>query len=90
VVESDPSPGTSNPSAIVNICTGNRFVIGVDAQNNRLLCSNAMPPATKATPDTGATTSLVVNGKATTYHVCPSSSAMVGWAQWPACSYAGS
>lgn len=81
VQESDPPSSASNPAATVRLCPQNAFVIGVDAQHSRLLCSTAMPAATTIVPDTGVTKSFTIGKQAYTYHVCPPDSGMIGWLQ---------
>jgi hypothetical protein len=68
-----------------HVCPGGALLIGVDAQNNRFLCSNAFllpqPATTDLTVDTATHQTFTVGGNNVSVHVCPTTSAMIGWNQ---------
>jgi hypothetical protein len=67
----------------VHICQNGAFVIGVDAANDRFLCSDALPFSNMTTLIADSTTHkmFTYNGEQHPVHVCPGTMVMVGWKQ---------
>lgn len=83
--EDDNSQITMNGTK-VHVCPGASLLIGVDAGNNRFLCSNSflLPPVQAWDPpiaDTGTVEIFSYGGAQHGVRVCPTDSAMVGWNQ---------
>jgi hypothetical protein len=66
----------------VHICKGNALLVGVDAANNRFLCSTVPEPLGQLTADYGTGTHMTVQfpttGPLISVHTCPTLSSMVG------------
>jgi hypothetical protein len=69
----------------VHVCPGGALLIGVDATNNRFLCSNVflldLPAMSDLTVEvsTYATFRCGILNTEHSVHVCPANSAMIGW-----------
>jgi hypothetical protein len=74
----------------VHVCKGGVAMIGVDATNNRFLCSNVLTPdTTKLTVDKSTHANFTWGGMTNSVHVCPTNNIMVGWSQsndWLICT----
>lgn len=83
--EDDNSEITLNGSK-VHVCPGSALLIGVDAKNNRFLCSNSfmLPPPQAWDPpiaDAATVETFSYSGAEHRVRVCPTDSAMVGWSK---------
>jgi hypothetical protein len=66
----------------VHICANGAIMLGVDASNNRFLCSNSLPSSPGAlTVDTSTRATFDWDGKQHSVHVCPSDMVMTGWSK---------
>jgi hypothetical protein len=77
----DDSNQTGVNGTNVHVCPNGALLIGVDAKNNRFLCSNALMenPAPTLVADLQTHVNFSYGGREHSIHVCPPNSAMVGW-----------
>ena len=89
VFEDDNTQMTFNGKQ-VHICKGGAAMIGVDASNNRFLCSNELTTdTTNLIVDTSTHVNFTWSGAEHSVHVCPQNNIMVGWSRdknWLICT----
>ncbi len=80
--EDDASRMTLNGRSI-HVCPDGALLIGVDAANNRFLCSNTFllsdPLPSELMVDTSTHSTFTYGSTSHSIHVCPTNNAMVGW-----------
>jgi len=86
-VYEDDSTKTTMMGESVHICANNGLMIGLDAADDRLLCSTVLPSAgagSNTNPliaDSSTHATFTYGGIQHSVHVCPTKTVMVGWSK---------